>query len=123
MAHTAARLTLFGRRLLVDRIEVLGWPVAHAAEAAGVSRQTAYKWLQRWRSEGEVGLLDRSSRPHRCPTRLSEETEQAVIADRVTEREGPHFMAGRLQMPWSMIYAVLKRRGLSRLRVSPPGEY
>ena len=77
MAHTAARLAPFGRRLLVDRIEVLGWPVAHAAEAAGVSRQTACKWLQRWRSEGEVGLLDRSSRPHRCPTRLSEETEQA----------------------------------------------
>ena len=45
MAHTAARLTPFGRRLLVDRIEVLGWPVAHGAEAAGVSRQTAYGWL------------------------------------------------------------------------------
>ena len=45
MAHTGARLTRFGRWLLVDRIEVLGWPVAHAAEAAGVSPQTAYEWL------------------------------------------------------------------------------
>ena len=116
MAHTTARLTPFGRRLLVDRIEVLGWPVAHAAEAIGVSRQTAHKWLQRWRSEGEAGLLDLSSRPHNCPTRLSSETEQRVVSDRMAEREGPHLMAGRLQMPRSTIYAVLKRRGLSRLR-------
>ena len=116
MAHTTARLTPFGRRLLVDRIEVLGWPVAHAAEAAGVSRQTAYRWILRWRSEGEAGFDDRSSRPHNCPTRLSEEVEQAVIKDRVTEKEGPHLMAGRLGMPRSTIYAVLRRRGLSRLR-------
>lgn len=116
MAHTTARLTPFGRRLLVDRIEVQGWPVAHAAESMGVSRQTAYKWLRRWRSEGEAGLVDRSSRPHSCPTGLSEEAEQAVVADRVAEREGPHLMAGRLGMPRSTIYAVLKRRGLSRLR-------
>jgi transposase InsO family protein len=116
MAHPTARLTPFGRRLLVDRIEVFGWPVAHAAESMGVSRQTAYKWLRRWRSEGEAGLVDRSSRPHRCPTRVSEAEEQAVVADRVTEREGPHLMAGRLGMPRSTIYAVLKRRGLSRLR-------
>ena len=116
MAHTTARLTPFGRRLLVDRIEVLGWPVAHAAEAAGVSRQTAYRWLLRWRSEGEAGLDDRSSRPNNCPTRLSEEVEQAVIKDRVTEKEGPYLMAGRFGMPRSTIYAVLRRRGLSRLR-------
>jgi len=38
MAHNTARLTPFGRRLLVDRVEQLGWPVAQAAQAAGVSR-------------------------------------------------------------------------------------
>lgn len=116
MAHTTARLTPFGRRLLVDRIEMQGWPVAHTAESMGVSHQTAYKWLRRWRSEGESGLVDRSSRPHHCPTRISEAVEQAVVTDRVGEREGPHLMAGRLGMPRSTIYAVLKRRGLSRLR-------
>jgi transposase InsO family protein len=82
----------------------------------GVSRQTAYKWLGRWRSEGEAGLVDRSSRPHQCPTRLSEAVELAVVRDRITEREGPHLMAGRLGMSRSTIYAVLQRRGLSRLR-------
>ena len=31
----------------------------------GVSRKTGYKWLGRFRSEGERGLTDRSRRPHR----------------------------------------------------------
>ena len=79
-----------------------------------MSRQTAYRWLKRWRSEGEAGLEDRSSRPHRCPTRVSAETEQRIVADRVNEKEGPHLMAGRLGVARSTIYAVLRRRGLSR---------
>ena len=115
MGYGNSRLTPFGRRLLVDRIVTLGWPVASAAAAVGVSRQTAYRWVRRFRSEGEAGLLDRSSRPHSCPTRLDTETEQRIVADRVTEKEGPHLMAGRLGIPRSTIYAVLRRRGLSRL--------
>ena len=68
MAHANARLTEFGRLLLVQRITELGWPPAQAAEALGVSRATAYKWLGRYRAHGQAGLADRSSRPHRCPT-------------------------------------------------------
>jgi transcriptional regulator of acetoin/glycerol metabolism len=45
MAHRNARLTEFGRLLLVQRITELGWPVAQAAESLGVSRATTYKWL------------------------------------------------------------------------------
>ena len=74
MGTYCRKLTPFGRRLLVDRILVEGWPVAHAAEAAGVSRQTAYRWLKRREREGEAGLLDRSSRPHLSPNRVSSET-------------------------------------------------
>jgi hypothetical protein len=44
--HTA-KLTPFGRRLLVDRIRIEGWPPATAADMLGVSRATAYKWLGR----------------------------------------------------------------------------
>ena len=115
MGYRNAKLTPFGRRLLVDRIETLGWPVASAAAAVGVSRQTAYRWLTRFRSEGDGGLEDRSSRPHSCPTRLDAVTEQRIVEDRISERDGPHLMAGRLGIPRSTIYAVLARRGLSRL--------
>jgi len=44
-----------------------GLRVEDAAQAAGVSVRTAYKWLRRFREEGEAGLMDRSSRPHSCP--------------------------------------------------------
>ena len=41
VGHRTARLNVFGRQLLVTRVEVDGWSVAKAAEAQGVSRQTA----------------------------------------------------------------------------------
>ncbi len=115
MGTNCRKLTPYGRRLLVDRILVNRWPVARAAEAMGVSRQTAYRWLRRWQEEGEAGLQDRSSRPHSSPNQVSSETEKAIVVDRITEREGPHLMAGRLGIPRSTIYRVLVSRGLSRL--------
>src|SRR5437899_1072379 len=50
-----AKLTVLGRRLVVDRILVDGMAVAHAADMAGVSRQTAWKWLRRFEAEGDSG--------------------------------------------------------------------
>ena len=97
----------------MDRILELGWPVAQAAESVGVSRQTAYRWMRRWREEGEAGLLDRSSRPHHSPDRVPLEVEEQIVSDRITEKEG--LMAWRLGVPRSTIYGVLARRGLSRL--------
>jgi transposase InsO family protein len=100
---------------LVERIEQDGWPAAHAAAMAGVSRATAYKWLGRWRSEGLAGLRDRSSRPHSIPTRTSPEREAEVVELRRSWRRGPHLLGGRLEMAPSTVHAVLVRHGLSRL--------
>ena len=66
--HRNAKLVPAQRKLLVERV-TSGWPVTEAAEAAGVSRQTVYKWLRRFREGGEPALEDRSSRPHRIPVR------------------------------------------------------
>ena len=55
MAHARAKLTVLGRQLLVDRVLIDGWKPADAAKAMGVSRQTAYKWLRRFRDEGVAG--------------------------------------------------------------------
>ena len=70
MAHRNARLTPHGRLLLCRRIEDEGWTVAAAAEAAGVSRQTASKWRRRLALEGPAGLADRSSARRRPPQRI-----------------------------------------------------
>lgn len=115
MSHGKAKLTPAGRLLLVERIERDGWPPAHAAAMAGVSRATAYKWLKRWRSEGVAGLKDRSSRPHSMPTKTTPEIEAQVCELRRSLRRGPHLIAGRLQMSPSTVHAVLARHGLSRL--------
>jgi transposase len=115
MAHRNARLTEFGRLLLVQRITELGWPVAQAAESLGVSRATAYKWLARYRQHGQDGLADRPSRPHRCPHALPASQVRRVLAARRRRRQGPHRLGYHLAMPRSTVYGVLRRHGLNRL--------
>jgi transposase len=115
MAHANARLTQFGRLLLVQPITELGWPPAQAAEAVGVSRATAYKWLVRYRQHGMAGLADRSSRPYRCPHALTAAQVRRVLAARRRRRQGPHRLGYHLGMPRSTIYGILRRHGMSRL--------
>jgi transposase InsO family protein len=115
MAHRNARLTQFGRLLLVQRILELGWPPAQAAESLGVSRATAYKWLGRYRAEGPAGLADRPSRPHRCPHALPPNQVRRVLAARRRRRQGPHRLGYHLGMARSTVYGVLARHGMSRL--------
>lgn len=114
MGHARAKLTVAGRQLLVSRIGA-GYTIAKAAEAQGVSRTTATKWLSRFKLEGEAGLADRSSRPRHSPRRLGETAERAIVAARQASRYGPHRLAFLTGRPRSTCYAVLRRRGMSRL--------
>jgi putative transposase len=41
--------------------------VAELARRYGISRKTAYKWIDRYDAAGPVGLSDRSRRPAHCP--------------------------------------------------------
>jgi transposase InsO family protein len=116
MAHRTARLNVFGRQLLVTRIALDRWPVARAAEAQGVSRTTAHKWIHRYRAEGWAGLEDRTSRPRRSPRLTRPELVQAILTARVERRWGPHRLGPLLGQPRSTVYAVLARSGYSRLR-------
>jgi transposase InsO family protein len=116
VAHRTARLNPFGRELLVARIAVDHWPIAKAAEAQGVSRTTAHKWLRRFRAEGVAGLVDRSSRPRRSPRTTSPEDIREILTARVERRWGPHRLGPLTGHPRSTVYAVLARAGYSRLR-------
>jgi transposase InsO family protein len=115
VAHAKAKLTVPGRLLLIHRVDAEWWPVATAAEAQGISRATAYKWLRRWRTEGVEGLADRSSRPHRMPTRTGDEVTAAIIETRLAGRLGPHRIGYELGVAPSTVHIVLRRAGLSRL--------
>jgi transposase InsO family protein len=116
VAHRTARLNVFGRQLLVTRVELDGWSVAKAAEAQGVSRQTAHKWVTRFRAEGWPGLEDRSSRPRHSPRLTPPDVVAAILRARVERRWGPHRIGPLLGIPPSTVHAVLARAGYSRLR-------
>jgi transposase InsO family protein len=115
MLHRTARLTPYGRQLLVDRILIEGWPPATAAEMLGVSRATAYKWLRRYRAEGAAGLEDRSARPRHRPQALTDRQVRRILLARRRLRVGPHRLGPLLHHPRSTVYGILRRHGVSRL--------
>jgi transposase InsO family protein len=116
VAHARAKLTPLGRALLVDRVLVHGWPACRAAEAAGVSRATAHKWVRRFLDEGPSGLEDRSSAPHRRPNALGSRDVRRILAARRRTNWGPHRLGPYLGHPRSTVYGVLRREGVPRLR-------
>ena len=120
MAHVNARLNRHGRLLLIERVIGQGWPVAHAAKAMGISRQCAYRWVRRWRVEGDDGLVDRSSRPHTSPRRTPPAVEQAIHAERVEHRRGPAWLAPRHGVCPRTVTRVLARHGQPRLCLLDP---
>jgi len=115
MAHGNARLTPLGRQLLVERIERQGWTITAAAKAAGVSRQTASKWLARAHRGGVCALADRRCRPHRVRYRLSGRALRPLVSLRLRYL-GPAPIAWRLGLAGSTVYRTLRRLGLARLR-------
>ena len=86
----------------------------------GISPQTGYKWLERFRGAGTSGLGDRSRRPHRSPR----QTPPAVEADVLRVREVHPAWGGRkirarllhqginLVPSPSTITEILRRHGL-----------
>lgn len=120
MTHANAPLTPEGRRRLCERVDS-GRPICHVAAEAGIARQRLGYWYARWVREGEAGLQDRSSRPHRSPHQTPVEIEAAVCAKRRSRRVGPVQLVGLLAEDGiitnaSTLYRILVRHGISRLR-------
>jgi transposase len=108
------------RALLVDRIRHLQWAPRAAADAAGISVRSAYKWLARYRAGGASALEDRASTPHHQPRRTTAAVTARIMAARY-ERRTAWAIAVQLQVPRSTVAAVLARAGLNRLaRLAPP---
>lgn len=90
----------------------------------GISRKTAYKWLDRVEAEGEAGLEERSRAPHAHPNALAAEVEAAVLELRGAKGWGPKKLWARLRETLEpevlpsvgTIANVLSRHGLVRAR-------
>jgi transposase InsO family protein len=120
VVHANARLTVHGRLLLVQRVIADQRPVAHVAKELGISRQCAHRWIARFRVEGPAGLVDRSSRPHRMPTRTPPQVEARVLAARSMHRQGPDRLAEQTGVPARTVTRILRRHGMPRLAETDP---
>ena len=118
--HANAALSLNQRRRMVRRVVDEGWSLTEAAEAAEVSGRTCSKWVERYRREGEAGLLDRCSAPRSIPHRTPADRVEAIAALRRLRMTGAE-IADCLGMALSTVSAVLLRIGLGKLsRLEPP---
>jgi transposase InsO family protein len=112
--HANAALSLNKRRLLCRRVVEADWTLTAAAAAAEVSVRCARKWVGRYRSEGELGLLDRSSAPGLVANRTPEQRVEAIAALRRVRFTGPE-IAELLSMALSTVSGILTRIGLGKL--------
>ena len=119
MSHGSARLTVYGRLLIVQRHQQ-GWRQAHIAAAMGVSRKCVMTWIERYAAEGEAGLQTRSSRPHRSPTRTPAQIEQRVLVLRRQERRGQDWLGPELGLPPRTVARILRRHHMPYLRDCDP---
>jgi transposase InsO family protein len=95
--------------------------VVELADRYGISRKTAYKWIDRYAEGGPPALLDHSRRPKSCPHETRTEIVEAILAVR---RHHPTWGPKKLrhvlrkrepQVSWparSTIADLLRRHGL-----------
>jgi len=80
------------RQLITDMLMGV-WPVTELCQRYGISRQTAYKWLRRFRQDGGTGLQEQSRRPHTSPGRTPDEVEARFVA---VHKKHPTWGAGKV---------------------------
>ena len=117
--HANARSSPHTRQLLARRVLEEGWPVGLAAKAVGLSRKAARKWIGRFQTEGEQGLVDRSSAPRSIPHRTSKQMVSRVLTLRHRKLVA-WAIAQQLDLPRSTVGAILRRHGLGRLSALEP---
>ena len=100
-------------------------PMSDLCSDFGISRKTAYKWIARYKTEGNVGLRDRSRTPVSHPAKLSEDVVQRCLD---LKKEKPHWgpkkivALGKTRHPdlyWpvaSTLSEYFKREGLVKPR-------
>ncbi len=120
MSHGNATLTPAGRLRLARCVVVKGWTLATAAQRFSVSVSTVVRWRDRYLAEGAAGMVDRSSRPVRCPGRTVQRVERRILGLRVSRRWGPARIAYHLGLAVSTVHRVLTRYRCVRLSWTDP---
>jgi len=106
--------------------------ISELCDEFGISRKSAYKWIDRYRDFGAQGLKDRSRAPKKSPGRTDEQVERLIVAERRHKPNwGPKKLHRILQTKHgvecpparSTIGEILKRNGLVKPRRRRPGVF
>jgi len=108
----------------VEKVSRPGASMAELCREYGISRETGYKWLKRFKTEGYTGLEERSRAPQSSPLAKAEAMISAILDARETNpRWGAKKLADVLRRKHgqetpsvSTIARVLKRFGQVRQR-------
>ena len=104
------------------------WTMTELAERYGISRKTAYKWVERYAEDPEQGLVERSRAPKTHGRAMAEAVRAAILAlRRVHPRWGPKKLRAVLgerdaRQVWpaaSTMGDLLRREGVSQPRRRP----
>jgi transposase InsO family protein len=117
--HHHARLTVHGRELLCRSVVEGRLSLCEAAAEHKISRQTAAKWVLRYRERGVAGLYDRSSRPQRLRQATTPERVARVEALR-RERWTGFRIALATGLSRATVSRILGRLKLNRIRDLEP---
>jgi transposase InsO family protein len=118
--HKNARLGFRSREALARFVVEQGSTRKAAAAAFRVSAKTAGKWVGRFLLAGVDGLMDRSSRPRRCPRQTSSFLVEEVLVLRRGHMPG-YEIARRTGASPATVSRILRRARLSRWRdLNPP---
>ena len=113
--HPNAVLTPEGRRRMVACVLEQGWSIEATADRFQLDAKTVRKWCSRFETEGETGLLDRSSRPHHSPNRTPRAKRREVVRLRRKRRWGADHIAHHVGLSSSTVQQILRSEGLARL--------
>ena len=119
--HKNARSTPHSRAELVRRVLVQRQSPMSVATDMGVSTLTVRKWVRRYQAEGEAGLLDRSSRPHRLRRPTPEPVVQQIETLRRQRLPGKQ-IAKIVRVSAATVSRVLQRLGISKMKALEPAE-
>jgi transposase InsO family protein len=113
--HPNAPLTPEGRRRMVGCVLDRGWTVEATASRFQVDAKTVRKWRDRFLAEGDAGLVDRSSRPHRSPNRTPGRLRLRVLRLRRRHRWGADHIGFEVGLAPSTVQSILRAAGVGRL--------
>ena len=117
--HHHARLTIYRREELARNVLEGRLSLKEAAAEFKLSRQSAAKWVRRFRAEGQSGLRDRSSRPRRSPR--STTAERSAQVERLRrERWTGSRIAQATGLSRATVSRILTRRKLNKIRMLEP---